>query len=197
MSPASINLLRAALMASVLVTAGVAPRVVQAAIYRCQAPDGGMVYTDRPCSELGATPSPAGDLPIGQAGQRRRAPPRFGCARNLPELVLRVANAINQQDTNQLAGVYHWAGMSGGQSVAILRRLDAVAHRPLAGIVQVGPQTMPSVDGVVSDEEYYAKRPISQTPVALRIEQSTGDGISPSNTVFGLQRHFGCWWIRG
>lgn len=197
MSPASINLLRAALLATFLVTAGAVPRVVHAAIYRCQAPDGVMVYTDRPCSELGATPSPAGPLHGDRAGQPRRARTRPGCARNLPELVLRVANAINQQDTNQLAGVYHWAGMSGGQSVAILRRLDAVAHRPLAGIVQVGPQTMQSVDGVVSDEEYYAKRPISQTPVALRIEQSTGDGISPSNTVFGLQRHFGCWWIRG
>lgn len=197
MSRASNNLLRAALLAIFLVAAGVSPRLAHAAIYRCQAPDGGMVYTDRPCSELGATPAPAGPVQAGQPGQPRRAPPRIGCARNLPELVLRVANAINQQDTNQLAGVYHWAGMSGGQSVAILRRLDAVAHRPLAGIVQISPQAAQSIDGVVTDEEYYAKRPVSQLPVALRIEQSARDGISPSNTVFGLQRHFGCWWIRG
>ncbi|KIQ95875.1 DUF4124 domain-containing protein [Lysobacter sp. A03] len=197
MSRASINLLRAALLASFLLASGVAPRVAHAAIYRCQAPDGGMVYTDRPCSELGAIAAPAGPVQEGRPGQRGRIRPRAGCARNLSELVLRVANAINQQDTNQLAGVYHWAGMSGGQSVAILRRLDAVAHRPLAGIVQVGPQTAQSVDGVVTDAEYYAKRPVTQSPVALRIEQSTGDGISPSSTVFALQRHFGCWWIRG
>ncbi|WP_222565624.1 DUF4124 domain-containing protein [Novilysobacter antarcticus] len=197
MPRASINLLRAALLAIFLVTAGVTPRPANAAIYRCQAPDGSMVYTDRACSELGATAAPAGPVQEGPPGQRRRAPPRVGCARNLPELVLRVANAINQQDTNQLAGVYHWAGMSGGQSVAILRRLDAVAHRPLAGIVQVSPQVAQSIDGMVTDAEYYAKRPVSQSPVALRIEQSTGDGVSPSHTVFGLQRHFGCWWIRG
>lgn len=34
-------------------------------------------------------------------------------------------------------------------------------------------------------------------PVALRLEQTLGNGITPSRTVFGLTRHFGCWWIKG
>lgn len=33
-------------------------------------------------------------------------------------------------------------------------------------------------------------------PVALRVEQTLSNGSTPSSTVFGLTRHFGCWWIR-
>lgn len=41
--------------------------------------------------------------------------------------------------------------------------------------------------------------PVAQrrTPVALRLEQTMANGVTPSRTVFGLHRHFGCWWIRG
>jgi hypothetical protein len=41
--------------------------------------------------------------------------------------------------------------------------------------------------------------PVAQrrTPVALRLEQTMANGVTPSRTVFGLYRHFGCWWIRG
>ncbi|QWP76672.1 hypothetical protein J5226_24360 [Lysobacter sp. K5869] len=34
-------------------------------------------------------------------------------------------------------------------------------------------------------------------PVALRLEQTMANGVTPSRTVFGLTRHFGCWWIKG
>jgi len=33
--------------------------------------------------------------------------------------------------------------------------------------------------------------------VALRVEQTLANGSTPSRSVFGLHRHFGCWWIRG
>jgi len=39
--------------------------------------------------------------------------------------------------------------------------------------------------------------PQRRTPVALRLEQTMANGVTPSRTVFGLHRHFGCWWIRG
>ncbi len=151
-----------------------------------------MMYTDRPCVDMGATPAPA-DF----HEPTRRAPPRMGCARNVNELVLRISNAVGQQDTNQLAEVYHWTGMSGSQSTPVLRRLEAVVKRPLAGIVQVMAQRQETTDEALIDAEYYARRPLKQSPVALRIEQSSVDGISSSNTVFGLQWHFDCWWIRG
>lgn len=180
-----------------IVAAGLAvfslwPRQALAEIYRCQRPDGGMMYTDRPCEDMGATPA-AADF----HQPTRRAPPRIGCARNVNELVLRISNAVARQDTNQLAEVYHWTGMSGAQSRPVLKRLEAVVQRPLAGIVQVMPRLHEPDDEAIIDAQYYARRPLNQSPVALRIEQSSGDGISSSNTVFGLHRHFDCWWIRG
>lgn len=193
MPRASTTFLRTALAVIVLATSSVSLRVAHAEIHRCQGPDGGMIYTDRPCAEIGATPAKAG---ASRAIHPGRVPPRAGCARNVAELVLRISNAISQQDTNQLAAVYHWAGMSGGQSVPILRKLDTVAHLPLAGISQVMPYAQPMSEAA-ADAEYYAKRPVSNTPVALRIEQSSTDGITPSHTVFGLHQHFGCFWIRG
>lgn len=41
-----------------------------------------------------------------------------------------------------------------------------------------------------------APAPAIRRPVALRVEQTLSDGTTPSSTVFGLTRHFGCWWIR-
>lgn len=192
---ASTTLPRVALLAIVLAGGAVTPGTVHAEIHRCRAPGGGMVYTDRPCEEVGAAPAPGASA--ASVNAPRRAPPRTGCARNIGELVLRISNAISRQDTNQLAEVYHWTGMSGSHSRVLLHRLDGVAHRPLAGIFQVMPPVAQPADGAIMDAGYYAREPIRQRPVALRIEQSSADGITPSHTVFGLYRHFGCWWIRG
>ncbi len=180
-----------ALAALALAVYSLVPPTANAAVRRCQGADGGTVYTDRRCEDVGAMPAPSGPV------QARRSPPRAGCARNLTELVLRVSTAIGHEDPNQLAGVYHWSGMSGRQSAAVMRRLDGVVHRPLAGIVPVMRQASADMGEAISDAEYYARRPLDQRPVALRIEQSSVDGITPSHTVFGLQRHFDCWWIRG
>lgn len=34
-----------------------------------------------------------------------------------------------------------------------------------------------------------------RTPYALQVDQTLGNGSTPSRTVFGLRRHLGCWWI--
>jgi hypothetical protein len=33
--------------------------------------------------------------------------------------------------------------------------------------------------------------------VALRVEQTLANGSTPSRTVFGLRKYFGCWGIKG
>ncbi|GAB3342386.1 hypothetical protein [Marilutibacter aestuarii] len=33
-------------------------------------------------------------------------------------------------------------------------------------------------------------------PVGIKVVQTLTDGVTPTSTVFGLTRHFGCWWIR-
>lgn len=42
-----------------------------------------------------------------------------------------------------------------------------------------------------------APAPRRRAPVALRLEQTLANGVTPSRTVFGLTRNFGCWWIKG
>lgn len=58
----------------------------------------------------------------------------------------------------------------------------------------------PAADtAAASAEAAAAPAPVHRraAPVALRLEQTLANGITPSRTVFGLTRHFGCWWIKG
>jgi hypothetical protein len=179
------SLLFSALVAGLLLTSGAHPSIATAAVVRCQLPDGTTLYTDRRCGDAGAAPQPA----PARGGIHRR-----GCARDLPDLLLRISSAIDNHDTNRLAGLYHWAGMSGPRSNAVMERLDRLARHPLVGVVPVmaGAASDPSV----GDYQSFDGSP-DRMPVALRIEQTLDNGITPSNTVFGLHRHFGCLWIQG
>jgi hypothetical protein len=195
----------ASLLARVLLVAAACPMIAPAAVVRCQLPDGCTLYTDRRCSDLGATlqltfPDSDADSDANTGARtstRARARTglyRRGCARNLPDLMLRISSAIDNHDTNLLAGVYHWAGMSGRRSKTVMDRLDRVARHPLVGVV-------PVMAGVTEDPSVGDDSPFDphagETPVALRIEQTLDNGVTPSNTVFGLRRHFGCLWIQG
>lgn len=187
----------AALLASVLLITAACPLIATAAVVRCQLPDGSTLYTDRRCSDLGATLQltfPDADAHTGARAITRTGIYRRGCARDLPELMLRISSAIDNHDTNLLAGVYHWAGISGRRSKTVMERLDRVAQHSLLGVVPVmpGAASNPSVD----DHQSFDGHP-DRAAVALRIEQTLDNGITPSNTVFGLHRYFGCLWIQG
>lgn len=160
-----------------------------AQVRRCTAVDGTTIFTDRKCADIGATerlPRAAGN----GAGLRLY---RRGCARNLQDLVYEMTTAIDAHDPNRLAGVYHWVGVSSRNATGIMNRLDSVARRPLVDIVPVAARTPASED----EELYYPSTiPQRRAPVALRVEQTLGNNSTPSRTVFGLQRHFDCWWIR-
>lgn len=161
---------------------------VEAQVRRCTMTDGTAVFTDRRCSDLGAQerrPTAAALPPV--------ALKRAGtCMRSVRELVFELTSAIDSHDANRLASLYHWTGMGTDQAYAVLQRLDAVAQRPLLEVRPVYPRSAGS-----DDPEFYPQTVVRQTPVALRLEQTLGRGITPSRTVFGLQQHFGCWWIRG
>lgn len=184
----------AALALCALAWAPAAPAQVK----QCVTPEGQQIFTDRSCAEVGGT---------------ERAPPRTaastqnkpggGCARSVDDLVFEMTGAFDAHDANRLAGVYHWTGMSGTGAYDVMARLDALVQRPLLDIVRVMPEEpepaepappFPAFDD--SDAEP-APPPRPRAPVALRIEQTLGNSITPSRTVFGLQKHFGCWWIKG
>lgn len=206
-----------------LIAASLWPRAAQAQIRRCVGADGAAVFTDRRCEDIGSvdslprTPAAAAGAKSSDRGYRG------GCARNLQDLVFQMTSAIESHDANRLAGVYHWTGMSGSTGYSVLERLDAIARRPLVDIVPVmstpaAPSVPPSepawvvasddaapadaepgseLTPVPPDPDYYPQTSVRRTPVALRVEQTLSNGSTPSHTVFGLIRHFGCWWIKG
>lgn len=172
-----------ALLAAALLTC--MPEVA-AQVRRCEMPGGAVVFTDRRCADLGAVERAAPARPA--LGARHRG----GCARSLDDLVFELETAINAQDPNRLAALYHWTGMGTRQGYAVMARLDAIARRPLVDIVPVMAAGPDGVDG-----DLYPQTSVRRAPVALRIEQTLRNGVTPARAVFGLQRHLGCWWIRG
>lgn len=194
------------------------PREGQAQIRRCVGPDGAAVFTDRRCEDIGSSDS----LPRAPAGAAAaKGGYRGGCARSVQDLVFQMTSAIDAHDGNRLAGVYHWTGMSGSTGYSVLERLETIARRPLVDIVPIMPtaaappvaappaqnpgwvEVDPAADVEPGSElapaapepEYVPQA--RRLPVALRVEQTLANGSTPSHTVFGLIRHFGCWWIKG
>lgn len=160
-----------------------------AQVRRCTGPDGGTVFTDRRCADIGGIERLQ---PLGRTGTGMHHAYRGGCARNLQDLVYELTSAIDSHDTNRLASLYHWTGMSSRQGYAVMARLDGVVKRPLVDIAPVMPA---SSDGI--DTDFYPQASVRKAPVALRIEQTLANGSTPSRSVFGLHKHYGCWWIRG
>ena len=107
----------------------------QAQIRRCVTEDGGHVYTDRQCKDLGATERVPRQGMVQQGGRLIRR----DCSRNLQDLVFELTASIDNRDVNRLAGIYHWPGTSTRGAHAIMGRLDGIVNRPLVGIAPVQP----------------------------------------------------------
>lgn len=143
----------------------------RAQVQHCLAEDGTRIYTDRACSDLGASvwqPTPADN-----GGSIDR---RLGlCPRSLPRLTFLLESALDAGDPNRLAGLYDWAGLGGTAANALLSRLQAISARQLVGV-------QPLTDAA------------GQT-FGLQVEQVQADGIRPAQVTFGLRRRLGCWWL--
>jgi len=167
----------------------------QAQVRRCTGPDGIAVFTDQKCVELGASDR----LPRASSEARGLRLRQAGCSRNLQDLVYEITTAIDAQDANRLASVYHWVGISSSGAEGVMSRLDAIVHRPLVDIIPITarpPEDVDNPDGSGSEPtDYYPQTTVRTPPVALRVEQTLANGSTPSRTVFGLRRHFDCWWV--
>lgn len=168
-------------------------------VNRCTNAQGQTVFTDRRCDALGATERmPARTPTVGNTGIYRA-----GCARRLSELTGQIRDAVSQQDVNRLSSIYLWNNVSNATASQIIGRLEAVVQRPLVDIAPVYPTSedtagvepatvpLPGNDGQPL-AEVAPRRP---RPVGLRLEQTLGNTATPSRTVFGLRRQFGCFWI--
>ena len=195
-----------------------------AQIRRCTTADGGHVYTDRACKDVGAVER----QPRQAAGQGGRLI-RRDCSRNVRDLVFEMTAAIDNRDVNRLAGIYHWPGTSSRGAYAIMQRLDSIVQRPLVDItpVQAPEPVVPTpeprstlawvpvspgspVRTVAAEpaaaapdaelpDEVRAAAARNQTPrrapVGLVVDQTVRDRITPLQTVFSLRRHLDCWWV--
>lgn len=177
-------------------------------VRHCVLPDGQSVFTDRGCTEVGGVEQTQQQPAVVGNTEKKRAP---GCARNIDDLLFEMNTAFSAHDANRLAGVYHWTGMSGSTAYQVMERLDAIVQRPVVDIVPVMPEDEAPTAASDATPPYpaftdsaahapdqapaAASRP--RAPVAIRVDQSQQNGIAAVRTVFGLQKHFGCWWIKG
>jgi hypothetical protein len=184
----------ALLLTASAITAACVPVSASAQVRRCTAPDGGTIYTDRACSAVGATASTQ------RRGNAQSALPRIGCQRQLRGLIQELGFAIHQRDTNRVASLYHWQGLSHSGGYQILERLDAIAQRPLVNITAQRPaqavvaQQRSGFSGWASARDIPAATP-QRPPTSLRIDQTGASGGGSVQTVFALRRHLGCWWV--
>jgi len=187
------------------------PHGARADVRRCVTASGQTIFTDRKCDEINATER----LPRSSASPGARVRHAGGCARTLQDLVFEITSAIDARDANRLAGVYHWPGTSADEGYRIWTQLDAVANRQLVDIVPVMPASRPPPAAPIAadapatanetgesqlpkpvDPELYPQTSVGRNPVALRVEQTLGNGATPARTVFGVTHYFGCWWVR-
>lgn len=196
-------MIRSGLIGVALTTAAtlsVVPQPGNAQINRCTAADGTSIYTDRPCSELGAMDR----LPRDRAGAQQRAY-RGGCARNVHDLIHEMTAAIDSRDVNRLAAVYHWPGISNRAGYNLMDRLHGIAQNPVVDIVALRPAepvTVAQQRGIgatyastLQTSQQPAQPTAQRRPVALRVQQTVGSGATPRRTVFNLRQHLGCWWV--
>ena len=97
------------------------------------------------------------DLPSGGIYGRPR---RVSCARTLDELSYEVAYAIDLQDANRLAGIYHWVGMDSRNAYRVFNQLESIVKRPLVDIAPVFPRD-PELEPVDDTGEAAGNGPIT------------------------------------
>jgi len=148
------------------------PAAAQTAIHRCVGADGRPVFSDQPCTSLGATSI----MPATASSALAATPdgPSAGllCAKDLAELRDGVAQAFASRSANRIGGLILWNGYGSGGTVDSLRSMEALVRQPL---VSLEGSEGGGIDAVTSGPG--------------------GDG-STRRAHFGVVRDSGCLWLR-
>lgn len=201
---------------TMLVLALTVPGLAPAAdtIRRCQAPDGTMVYTDRPCAAHDARPvSPPEKVAEpgtaeGTSDSTPRAPgsvmdrggavslggvSRDDCVRRTDTLLFEIRAAIDARNVNRLASVYDWAGKDASAAGSILERLGRITERPSASVEFRYPEPAFYADATTMPA---SASPSDDRPIGVRIEQMAPGELTPSfEQDLRLVRNADCWWV--
>jgi hypothetical protein len=161
-------------------------------VHRCIGANGAAVFTDQRCEAIGAVVRPEPAPLFGSGTPQRLHVHVHDCARTADELHAGLESALAAHDVNRIAGFYQWAGISGAESADILKRLQAIADRPLATVRLLRRHQPIDAGGF----ETVASTQPSQV-VAIEIAQTrSGKDPTPARTEFALTAYMGCWWIR-
>ena len=178
-----------------------APAPQEKQIRRCTSPSGKVIYTDQKCNAVGAVSTPA--------GRRSYAydTPRISCHHQLRSLLGELRFALVNHDTNRLASLYHWPGISAEGGYRIIERLDQLAERRLVNVTVQRPANRVAAEPAVAvAAPGFARwmearqRPSNSSPrvapTAIRVTQTASNGgDSQRQTVLRLHRRLGCWWV--
>jgi hypothetical protein len=201
-----------ALAAVLTVPASREANAAYSGIQRCEASDGTAVYTDRPCSELGARPSAMSSelnlrlasepvsLPTldvisagavlapadgGPAGRRSAA---SGCARTPTQLAMDLQGSIALHDINRLAESYHWVGMTHASAEPVLARLERMSR----GTV-IAAQFHDTGAGFGFADA--ANRPAPGAAAGTMLLSLAGDG-GGQTLQMNVEHYAGCYFVR-
>lgn len=144
----------------------------QNVIHRCLGKDGSPVYSDQPCTAVGATslaPPPATSVAASADGA-----PTAGmlCAKDLGELREGLARAFASHDPNRIGALVLWNGYGSAGAVERLRQLDGVVRQPVLSIRGDEADGLDVVTGGPSGDP------------------------SSRHVRFGVARDSGCLWLR-
>jgi hypothetical protein len=202
------------------------PSHAQAQVRRCTGPDGSPVYTDRPCEYIGAVERLPRAQVAARAGTRggggcartvrelvyqltaafdghdvnRLAGVAHwvGMSTQAAYRQMNRLDAIARQPLIDIVPVYPamHVVVPEVQSAAPVSTADTAFPFRLGGHGEDVPNAEAPPAPQQASEDIYPQTTRNRPPVGLRIEQTLASGGTPSRTVFGLQRHLGCWWIR-
>ncbi|MGH8033571.1 MAG: hypothetical protein ACREO8_14750 [Luteimonas sp.] len=200
------------------------PSRADAQIRRCSAPDGSVIFTDRACADVGGVEHIPQAAPLGSLGGKTyaRGCPRslrdlvFEVSASIDShdanrlagvyhwtgmsgvggyQVLSRLDAITQRPLVQITPVLPAARV----------RLDADAGLTVTGKLDPVRIDTPSAPSAASDTasptaasidtDTAAATSARRTPVGLRIDQTLANGVTASQTIFGLRRNMGCWFV--
>ena len=161
-------------------------------VHRCIGADGGAIFTDKLCADIGASvrtqpstsPGASSTVHSNHLGTR-------GCARTPDELKHGLQTALNAGDVNQVAAFYHWPGISGAESDGILKRLQTIADRPFLSVQLLGSH-QPADGGSYSS---VASEPTIDASSVELLQARSGSDPTEVLTTLAVTHYVGCLWV--
>ncbi len=169
-----------------------------APIRRCTGPDGQLIFTDRSCIDVQATPAlpaPTATSPS-QAAATAVAPPIL-CANSVADLKQAVVDAFAARNANRLAGLMLWNGYGRNGVVADIRQLQSLMEHPLLDLEAGGDGDGSAANGSDDLDQPAAadEHAAPGAPAMLVLHTADTDGSSRT-TRLSVVRHAGCLWLR-